>query len=192
MLNDKNMKIIKQILNIVYIVYILVLIYFLLFKNGVSIDRFLSRRSINIIPFYTIVHDIANIIDPDIYILESVSSTKNLFGNIILLIPFGCFLGLQNITGRKDAPINSVKDSFCKIAKFCISIEVLQLISGLGVFDIDDILLNVLGGTIGIAFHKLISKLLKKDNRVLWFYIIVIVICSIVFIREVCYILFIQ
>lgn len=179
------MKNIKKAFYIAWLVYLLLLIYFLLLKNGVSVEQFISPRSVNLFPFYSIFNDIFNIVHPEK--LEGVSSFTNFFGNIILFIPFGIFGELQNIIKTKDKS-NFFKSNIKKIAVFSIFIELLQLITGIGVFDVDDILLNILGGYLGTVLHKLISKIFKKTRKILWFYILAVIFIAIIFIREFIYV----
>ncbi|MFJ1244953.1 VanZ family protein, partial [Bacillus amyloliquefaciens] len=47
-----------------------------------------------------------------------------------------------------------------------LAIEATQFIFALGALDIDDIILNVMGGFIGLAFYKMFEKLFKDENRI--------------------------
>ena len=74
----------------------------------------------------------------------------NLFGNIIMFIPFG-FLGWLN------AKYFSFKKLIVDFLSVLIIVEVLQYLTRLGVFDIDDLALNSLGVWIGFQMRKLFS-----------------------------------
>ena len=74
----------------------------------------------------------------------------NLFGNIILFIPFG-FLGWLN------AKYFSFKKLIVDFLSALIIVEALQYLTRLGVFDIDDLALNSLGVWIGFQKRKLFS-----------------------------------
>ena len=74
----------------------------------------------------------------------------NLFGNIIMFIPFG-FLGWLN------AKYFSFKKLIVDFLSTLIIVEALQYLTRLGVFDIDDLALNSLGVWIGFQMRKLFS-----------------------------------
>ncbi len=70
---------------------------------------------------------------------------KNLIGNIIIFIPMGIFI--------KNININFVYQIFLSIA-IIVCIEFLQYITRIGVFDIIDIFLNILGVLIGYTIGR--------------------------------------
>ena len=74
----------------------------------------------------------------------------NLFGNIIMFIPFG-FLGWLN------AKYFSFKKLIVDFLSVLIIVEALQYLTRLGVFDIDDLALNSLGVWIGFQMRKFID-----------------------------------
>ena len=47
-------------------------------------------------------------------------------------------------------------------AGFTLTIEVIQYITKLGVFDVDDIIMNTLGGIIGYCIYYVAAKLLRR------------------------------
>jgi len=77
----------------------------------------------------------------------------NLFGNLLLFMPLGALLPLyfQVIKGKPG--------KFWQYTVFIvltlIFVEITQLITRRGIFDIDDILLNLLGAIIGLFLAKL-------------------------------------
>ncbi|KFC21216.1 teicoplanin resistance protein VanZ [Epilithonimonas lactis] len=71
----------------------------------------------------------------------------NVFGNIIMFTPFGFLgIGFPNLNDFKTLMINFLSG--------IIIIESLQYFTRLGVFDIDDIILNTIGVVIGFWFYK--------------------------------------
>ena len=74
----------------------------------------------------------------------------NLFGNIIMFIPFG-FLGWLN------AKYFSFKKLIVDFLSVLIIVEALQYLTRLGVFDIDDLALNSIGVWIGFQMRKFID-----------------------------------
>ena len=105
----------------------------------------------NFIPFFTI----------KLYLntrLRAEYSFENLIGNIVLFIPLGILLPLLFKGTRALWKI--------LIISFLVSLafEVIQLITVLGSFDVDDILLNTTGGVIGYLFFKLFKP--KTDLKI--------------------------
>ncbi len=86
---------------------------------------------------------------------HSINSFGNLVGNVVIFIPLGYFL---------PRLFQTMKNVFCTMAvSLCliVGIETFQLISGFGVFDVDDILLNSMGALIGYLIFRLFCKNLK-------------------------------
>ncbi len=77
-----------------------------------------------------------------------LNSFENLIGNVAVFIPFGYLL--------VEAYRSMQKFGVALTSTFLmtLAIEGFQLVSGLGVFDVDDILLNVIGGFTGYAIYK--------------------------------------
>lgn len=82
----------------------------------------------------------------------------NLFGNIIMFIPFG-FLGWLN------AKYFSFKKLIVDFLSALIIVEALQYLTRLGVFDIDDLALNSLGVWIGFQMRKFINNFNIKYGK---------------------------
>ncbi|MDX1807277.1 MAG: VanZ family protein, partial [Paenisporosarcina sp.] len=139
--------------------YLIILSKFILFKY-LTIPDVINHitfnndgyywNSHNFIPLKTITYYLflANDINFNIRI-------ENLTGNVIGFIPFGFLLPLL---------LNKFH-SFKKIglATFCLSLifELLQLIFRIGSFDVDDLILNTLGGMIGYLPIKLFGMYIK-------------------------------
>ncbi len=85
----------------------------------------------------------------------------NYLGNLGLFIPFTILLIL------KDKKYLDYKRMFIIILSITLGIEIIQGITGLGEFDIDDIILNVLGGMLTLFLilkYKLFPKMRKFFN----------------------------
>lgn len=67
----------------------------------------------------------------------------NLVGNVAAFLPFGFFLPVLHLKCRSF--LYTVFISF----EFSLIVETIQLISKVGSFDVDDLLLNSIGGAIG-------------------------------------------
>lgn len=90
--------------------------------------------------------------------LSSFWFFKNLIGNTVLFIPFGVLLPMVS---RKN--MTFAKFLFISII-FILSIELIQFITMIGYFDIDDIVLNMLGSLSGFFIQKAASYLLQRKT----------------------------
>lgn len=116
----------------------------------------------NFIPLHSIVHTINSGVPLKIKMFQ-------LLGNLILLSPFLAYLGLFREKMRKLLNILFVSTIVS------LSIEALQFLIGHIVgynyrsIDIDDVLLNIVGGLIGFVlcqmFIKMFPKLVKEINK---------------------------
>ncbi|MGX7420124.1 VanZ family protein [Carnobacterium gallinarum] len=92
-------------------------------------------------------------------------SAYNLLGNILLFVPYGFFVPLL------FSSFNNLKRIFFSSFIFSIFIETTQLILnyfylGNRVFDVMDLVTNVLGGVIGFYLFKICNKLLELENSI--------------------------
>lgn len=143
LLKNKDSKVYfyQEVLNLIFLIYILQL-----FQIVTSTDINLYVGGINIIPFKEMFR----------YSIGSLGFIKNTLGNIILFIPYGFFCFYY--TKEKRISVG-ILVSF--IASFCI--EFVQYLIGRS-FDIDDIILNVLGAIIGFLLYKLLFLVSKVFN----------------------------
>lgn len=151
---EENKKLEKFLLSIVYIiffVYVLLTIRIILFKDVPIYAIFKGMfRSVNLIPFYTIWQFI---IDNNISFMRA---TVNIIGNIGIFIPMGIFFPIVFKELNK-------KTMIMVIIFISLGFETIQYILALGSSDIDDIILNSLGGIIGIAIYVNITKLIPNN-----------------------------
>lgn len=152
---EENRKLEKLLLSITYIiffVYILVTIRIILLKDvpiyAISKGIF---RSVNLIPFYTIWQFI---IDSNISFMRA---TANIIGNIGIFIPMGIFFPIVFKKLNK-------KTMVIAIIFISLGLEIIQYILALGSSDIDDVILNSLGGIIGITIYINMAKLFPNNT----------------------------
>lgn len=79
-----------------------------------------------------------------------LNSFDNLVGNVAIFIPFGFFLPMVFSNAKK------LWVSLLNAFLMTFAIEGFQLLTGLGVFDVDDILLNMIGAFTGYAIYKVL------------------------------------
>lgn len=158
--NKEKIILYKEFLSLAFVVYVLCMFYVVTFED-------VSWSSSNFIPFKEMFR----------YEIGSRLFFKNIIGNIIMFMPYGFMVGYYLKLKKPDfAIVLTLTVSIC--------IETIQLVIG-RVFDIDDIILNLMGGIIGAYIYTVLYKIesilpsfLKKD----WFYNIIILIVSLIFI----------
>ena len=115
--------------------YLLILLWLVLFKfsyEPFAVLRDFQTRSINLIPF-TRAH------------------RSEMISNLVAFIPFGVMFGVsfkQLLLRYKIAVIFA----------FSLAVEIIQYALAIGVTDITDLIMNTLGGAIGLAVYVVLSK----------------------------------
>ena len=158
--NKVNFIFYKEMMMLAFIIYIMCIFYVVTFQD-------VSWSTSNFIPFKEMFR----------YEFGSRLFFKNVIGNMIMFLPYGFFIGYFLRLDKKRLVV-------ILITITSLTIELTQLKIG-RVFDIDDILLNVLGGFIGFYMYLLLIKIkdhlpefLKKPI----FYNIIIVLVLVTFI----------
>ena len=139
------------LLKLFFAVYILFVIKVIIFKYPMAQLRAIADTwqkdvileglgTANFMPFRTI----------KMYIVYAykLNSVENLAGNLLVFVPLGFLLPLISDDLRRFS------DVFINAFTFVLGIEVFQLFSAFGAFDVDDILLNCVGATIGYGLYK--------------------------------------
>jgi len=155
--NHKRLVLYKELPMLICIIYILCLFQVVTFQDDVS------WSSNNFIPFREILR----------YSITSRLFIKNVLCNMIMFLPFGFFASYYLKAEKLTLPL-----ILTLIAS--LSIEIVQMCIG-RVFDVDDIILNLLGGTIGFylytGFYKVVVKLPRFCHSE-WFLDILAVLLS--------------
>lgn len=134
---------------ILFYIYILLLSYFLFFSERYGRD--LVTEEYNLQLFKEIMRFVKY--------REKIGLKGfmiNIFGNILAFMPFGFFVPLLNKAYRKFYLIAILSIIFSLV------VELAQLILRVGVFDVDDILLNSIGGIFGYLSFLIIRFIFKK------------------------------
>ncbi|WP_131040994.1 VanZ family protein, partial [Clostridioides difficile] len=152
--SKKSEKLLLSIIYIIFLVYILMIIRIILFRDVPIYAIFKGTfRNVNLIPFYTIYQFI---VDSN---LDFMKATVNIIENIGIFIPMGIFLPIVCKNLNK-------KTIIIVIILVSLAFELTQYIFALGSSDIDDVILNSLGGIIGINIYINMNKLFPNDiNR---------------------------
>lgn len=156
-------KSMKGILWGIFLLYLLLLTYQLLMKyySISQIGRLLLfqeeglffLKEVNLVPFHTIQSYV------QIEGTTFLSAMRNLIGNVIGFVPFGFFAGL--LIFKRPTWLKVIGATFmCSLFY-----ETIQYIFTLGLFDVDDLLLNTLGGAIGYGCYWIMKRYLGRLKR---------------------------
>ncbi|MBS1575652.1 MAG: VanZ family protein [Bacteroidetes bacterium] len=149
---------------ILFIFCMLVLTRYILFKGGADhFEMYLAKydskkmmkqgiKHANFIPLATLRYFYA-IRNHYSYIVA-----KNILGNIIGFIPLGVLLPILFVR------LQQAGKTILAVFLISLGFETTQLIFNLGVFDVDDLLLNTAGGAIGYLFYVISKRLMYMDN----------------------------
>ena len=80
-------------------------------------------------------------------------------GNIAIFIPLGIYIPL--LINKKSIFTNSAI-----VALISLCVEIVQYILAIGTADVDDIILNTIGGLLGILIFKLVYLIFKDKSKV--------------------------
>ena len=141
-----------------FLIYIVALIYFVFFAEKCleGADVPVNYRY-NLVPFKEIKRFI-------IYYRQIGINAVilNLAGNVVAFMPFGFFLPLVSEHKIKFFKV------FITAFSLSLSIELIQLISKVGSCDVDDLILNTLGGLLGywcFCIYKNMNRAYKKSKE---------------------------
>ncbi|MBQ8473048.1 MAG: VanZ family protein [Bacilli bacterium] len=121
-------------------------IYLLMFFQVVTHQDVISYGN-NFIPFKEVTR----------YRVGSNLFYKNVVGNILLFMPYGFFASYYLRLDKKRL-------AFLLIFIVSLAIECVQLLIG-RCFDVDDILLNLIGGMVGFFVYRLLDLITDKMSR---------------------------
>ena len=148
----------KNLIIVIDVFYALILLYLLFFKrvgltHSETYAEFISI-SYNFIPFKSVYVFLTTPVMSMRVILDFM---VNFVGNIVLFIPWGI---LQPISFKK---MQSFKCFIILTLIALVLVETIQLFTMLGSFDIEDVLLNMLGACTGFALYNLCNKLARRS-----------------------------
>lgn len=137
--NHQKFVFYKEAFMFVFVIYMMCLFYVVTFQD---ID--VNANGYNLIPFKEMFR----------YKIGSRLFFKNVVGNLLMFIPFGFFTSYI---------LREIKLKWVFIITLIISITIELTQSQIGrIFDIDDVILNVIGGCLGYYVFSFIYSICKK------------------------------
>lgn len=137
----------NKILKILLVIYVIIITWIIVFKMQFSIQHLPYIRSINLIPFGESV-----IVNGKIYLGEIID-------NLLVFIPVGLYIGMISKNQKFYKKI-------LPIFLLTLIFETTQYILHIGATDITDIIMNTLGGALGILIINILHKIFKNEEKV--------------------------
>ncbi len=147
-------RMIRVFSRICFTIYMALLVYFLLLSDGFGRGDGYENYRYNLVPFL----EIKRFIKYYEYI-DFPSVVINLLGNIVAFMPFGALI--RWVVNRKTRWYQATAYTFL----FSLCVELLQLVAKVGVFDVDDLILNTLGGLMGFWIYYLLLLINRRRER---------------------------
>lgn len=133
---------------LLFYLYIILLFYFLFFSEHYGRENVMRSYHYNLEFFKEIKRFIKYRQQ-----LGFENFMVNIFGNILAFTPFGFMLPLLSSKYRRF-----IYDTFLCFL-FSLGVETIQLIFRIGIFDVDDIMMNLAGGIIGYLLYLIVHLL---------------------------------
>lgn len=151
-LNKGTKRRVKKLGTAFFVLYVLILIYLLFFSEGYGRVAQAEREyRYNLVPFVEIRR---------FWIyrkqLGMFALFTNIFGNVLGFVPYGFVLPV--IARRMRSGFFIILSGFA----ISLSVEVIQLITRVGCFDVDDMILNTLGAALGYGIYAVCDKIRRK------------------------------
>lgn len=143
---DKEAEKTRRILRFLFVAYLLLVIKLIVFKYPMAQLKEIAdtwEKGVILEGLDTANFTLFKTIKMYIRYYERLNSFENLFGNLLIFVPYGFLLPFVH-RDSKYFPVLLI-NVFC----FVCGIEIFQLFSAFGAFDVDDILLNCMGAVLG-------------------------------------------
>lgn len=149
-MSTRHARIIRTFGKVLFVLYIVFLVYFLFLaewygRTGTGGDyRYNLELFREIRRFITYREQ-----------LGMFAVFANLFGNILIFVPYGFFISMA--AERRGF----FKTLFCSFG-LSLCVELVQLVTRVGSFDVDDILLNTIGGILGYILFAICNGIRRR------------------------------
>ena len=153
--NKKN-----KLITILFGIYLIILIWIILFKMQTDLEFLPYIRSVNLVPFGQ-----SDIINGKIDLDEIIN-------NCLIFIPVGIYVEML-------ARNRKFYQKIIPIFLITLFLEISQFILHIGATDITDIIMNTLGGMIGILSISILYKFFKNREKVNQILSVLALICTV-------------
>ncbi|GFI16652.1 hypothetical protein IMSAGC009_01818 [Lachnospiraceae bacterium] len=152
----------KKYVRLIFFIYLLVVIKVIIFKYPLEQLREIAstwEKGVILEGLDTANFTLFKTIRMYIDYSYKLNSFENLVGNVVVFIPFGFLLPYVIKHGRNFFVM------LIHAFLFVTGIEVFQLFSAFGAFDVDDILLNCFGAVLGYLVYLGYESLKRRHNN---------------------------
>lgn len=152
-MNTKNKNRLHKLGKLLFFAYIIFLLYFLIFSEWYGRSGEMSEYRYNLILFQEIQRFWNH--------REQLGwiAYANLVGNVVIFIPYGFFMPMAS---RYRSFFQTLFYSF----GFSLLVELFQLVTKVGSFDVDDLLLNTIGGILGYLLFVICNHIRRGQDAV--------------------------
>ncbi len=149
-MKQKQVKRVRALGKVLFVLYIFFLLYFLIFSDWYGRSGVREEYRYNLVLFTEIKRFIE-------YreALGAFAVFTNLFGNILIFVPYGFFISMAS---RSRGFFLTLFYSF----GLSLCVEVFQLLTRVGSFDVDDLLLNTVGGILGYVLFSICNVIRRN------------------------------
>ncbi len=154
--NKKN-----KLITILFGIYLVILIWIILFKMQTDLKFLPYIRSVNLVPFGQSV------------IINGEINFNEMINNCLIFIPVGIYAEML-------AKNRKFYQKIILIFLITLFLEISQFILHIGATDITDVIMNTLGGMIGILSISMLYKIFKNGEKVNQILSILALICTVI------------
>ena len=151
-MSGRKKKIFRAVGKVLFLLYVVFLIYFLFLaewygRTGISEEYRYNLELFREIKRFIIYREQ----------LGAFAVFANLAGNILIFVPYGFFI---SVASRERGFFKTL--FFSMGLRLCV--EIIQLFTRVGSFDVDDILLNTIGGVFGYIIFLICNGIRRKHD----------------------------
>lgn len=151
-MSGRKKKIFRAVGKVLFLLYVVFLIYFLFLaewygRTGISEEYRYNLELFREIKRFIIYREQ----------LGGFAVFANLAGNILIFVPYGFFI---SVASRERGFFKTL--FFSMGLSLCV--EIIQLFTRVGSFDVDDILLNTIGGVFGYIIFLICNGIRRKHD----------------------------
>ena len=152
-MNSKRRKRVRILGKILFVLYIGFIIYFLLFSDLYGRTGQMDTYRYNLELFKEIKRFWNYRVQVGFFAMFT-----NLFGNVVIFVPFGFFMPMAS---KYRSFFSTLFYSF----GLSLCVETFQLLTKVGSFDVDDLLLNTLGGVVGYMIFVIGARIRRQHDH---------------------------
>lgn len=151
-MSARKAKIIRAFGKVLFLLYVIFLIYFLFVAEWYGRTEVAEEYRYNLELFREIRRFLTYREE-----LGTFAVFANLLGNILIFVPYGFFISMASRSR------GFFKTLLCSML-LSLGVEIVQLFTRVGSFDVDDILLNTIGGVLGYIVFVLCNWIRRKHH----------------------------